>query len=150
MNKHDKYMSIAIKEAKKAINKGDIPVGCVIVKNDKIISKSFNKKENKDNSLLHAEICAIDKACKKLKTWRLDDCEIYITLEPCMMCSGAIIQSRIKKVIFGTKNNKFGFTSKEDTYLENEKNNHFPLIMSGVLEKETTELIQNFFIEKRK
>jgi tRNA(adenine34) deaminase len=150
MNNYEKYMFIAIREAKKAINKGDIPVGCVIVKNNKIISKSYNKKENKKNSLLHAEICAINKACKKLKTWRLEECEMYITLEPCMMCSGAIIQSRISKVVFGTQNSKFGFTSAEETYLENKKNNHFPIIVSGVLEKETTDLIKKVFVEKRK
>lgn len=143
---YDKYMEIAIKEAKKAQKKGDVPVGAIIVKENKIISKAYNKKEKNKNAVLHAEIIAISKACKKLKTWRLDNCELYITLEPCMMCSGAILQSRIKKVIYGSKNEKYGYSKQIDKL--NQKNN-FPEIVEGILEEKTTEMIKDFFIEKR-
>ena len=143
---YNKYMEIAIKEAKKAQKKGDVPVGAIIVKENKIISKAYNKKEKNKNAVLHAEIIAISKACKKLKTWRLDNCELYITLEPCMMCSGAILQSRIKKVIYGSKNEKYGYSKQIDKL--NQKNN-FPEIVEGILEEKTTEMIKDFFIEKR-
>ena len=99
-NMNEKYMSLALKEAKKASMNGDIPVGCVIIKNDKVIAKSYNKKEKHNNAIKHAEIDAISKACRKLKTWHLDDCILYTTMEPCTMCTGAIIQSRIKKIYF--------------------------------------------------
>ena len=98
------YMNIAIKEAKKAYKYEEVPVGAVIVKNNKVIAKAFNKKEKTKNVTKHAEIIAISKACKKLKNWRLEDCIIYVTMEPCMMCSGAIEQSRIKKIVYGVKN----------------------------------------------
>lgn len=101
---YEYYMNLALKEAKKAYIKDDVPVGCIIVKNDKIIAKAYNKKENKNIATYHAEIIAIEKACKKLKTWHLEDCVLYTTLEPCMMCCGAIQQSRIKKIIYGTEN----------------------------------------------
>ena len=96
----DEYMKIAIKEAIKAKNKGDVPVGAVVVVGNKVISKAYNKKEHKKNSTKHAEILAISKACKKINSWHLDNCTLYCTMEPCMMCCGAIIQSRIKKVIY--------------------------------------------------
>lgn len=99
MNNNLKYMQIAIKEAKKAAKRGDVPVGAVIVYKNKIIAKAHNKKQLRRNSLKHAELLVINKACKKLKTWHLDECTIYVTLEPCMMCTGAIIESRIKKYI---------------------------------------------------
>ena len=102
------YMNIAIKEAKKAFKTGNVPIGAVIVKYNKIIAQAHNKKNSKHNAIMHAEIIAISKACKKLKTWYLDDCTIYITMEPCMMCAGAIKESRIKKVIFDSKNSKTG------------------------------------------
>lgn len=104
----EKFILKAISLAKKASKKGDFPVGAIVVKNNKIISSSFNKKENKKNATYHAEILAIKKACKKLKTWRLDDCILYTSMEPCLMCYGAIIQSRIKKVVFSIANESFG------------------------------------------
>lgn len=100
------YMRVAIKEAKKAFEKNEIPVGAVIVCNNKIVSKACNKKEKKQNALMHAEIIAINKACKKKKNWRLNDCVMYVTMEPCNMCMGAIIESRIKKIYCGIYNNK--------------------------------------------
>ena len=106
------YLELAFKEAKKAENKGEIPVGCIIVKNNKIISKAHNKVEKDRISLYHAEIIAILKASKKLKNWRLNDCTLYTTLEPCMMCCGAIMQSRIKKIVYGAKNLNNGYVDK--------------------------------------
>ena len=137
MNKF--YMNVAINEAKKALKKGEVPVGAIIVKNNKIISKAYNKKEKSKNVTKHAEIIAISKACKKLKNWRLDDCEIYVTMEPCMMCCGAIEQSRIKKIVYGVKNENYGYTSN----LKNIK------IISQICENTCREMIQGFFKKKR-
>ena len=106
----NKYIEILTKLAQKAAKKGDVPVSAIIVQNGKILSKAYNQKEKNNNAVLHAEILAISKACKKKKSWHLDDCEIYCTMEPCMMCCGAIIQSRIKKVYYLLKNEKFGCT----------------------------------------
>ena len=133
------YMNIAIKEAKKAYKYEEVPVGAVIVKDNKIIAKAFNKKEKTMNVIKHAEVIAISKACKKLKNWRLEDCEIYVTMEPCMMCSGAIQQSRIKKIVYGVKNEKYGYTDQ----LKNIK------IISQICEKECRELVQSFFKKRR-
>lgn len=103
----ENYMKQAIKEGNKALQMDEIPVGCVIVYKNEIIGKGFNKKEDKKNSLMHAEIIAINQACKKIGDWRLNECEMYVTLEPCLMCLGAIIESRIKKIYCGVINNKF-------------------------------------------
>ena len=132
------FMNLAFKEAKKAFKKNEIPVGCIIVKNNKIISKAYNKKEKNNKTVDHAEIIAITKANKKIKNWRLDNCIIYVTMEPCMMCCGAIEQSRIKKVIYGCKNDKYGYLSK------------YKKIKSELLYEEKYKLlIQNFFKNKR-
>ncbi len=133
------YMKIAIKEANKALNKEEVPVGAIIIKNNKIIAKAHNKKEKLNDSTKHAEIIAISKACKKIKNWRLDDCILYVTMEPCMMCSGAIEQSRIKKIVYGTKNKNYGYT-------ENLKNIE---IISQICEKECKNLVQTFFKKRR-
>ena len=133
------YMNIALKEAKKALKHNEVPIGAVIVKDNKIISKAFNKRETKKNIINHAEILAISKACKKIKNWRLNDCTIYITMEPCMMCSGAIEQSRINKIVYGTKNEKFGYTKS----LKNIE------IIPNICEKECKDLVQNFFKKMR-
>lgn len=133
------YMELALKEAKKAYKYNEVPVGAVIVKNNKIISKAYNKKEKTKNVIKHAEVIAISKACKKLKNWRLDECEIYITMEPCMMCCGAIQQSRIKKIIYGVKNEQYGFTN-------NLKNIE---IISQIYEEECKKIVQSFFKKKR-
>lgn len=132
------YMNIALYLAKKAYKKNEVPVGAVIVKNDKIISKAYNKKESKRNPICHAELIAISKACRKLKTWHLDDCVLYVTLEPCMMCSGAIEQSRIKTVIYGTENYNCGYISKLSTIEAKNLNN-----------EECNLLLKNFFKSKR-
>lgn len=129
------YMQFALKEAKKAYKHNEVPVGAVIIQNGKIISKAYNKKEKTKNAIKHAEILAISQACKKLKRWRLDDCDLYVTMEPCMMCCGAIEQSRIKKIVYGIKNENYGCTSK----LNNVK------IISQICENECKDLIQSFF-----
>ena len=133
------YMNLAINEAKRAIKHNEVPVGAVIVKNNKVISKAYNKKESKKNSIKHAEIIAIEKACKKMKNWRLDDCIIYVTMEPCMMCCGAIEQSRIKKIVYGIENPNYGFTKE----LKNVE------IVSNILKDNCKNLIQSFFKNKR-
>ena len=133
------YMKIAIKQARKALKYNEVPVGAIIVKNNKVISKAFNKKEKNKDVTQHAELIAISKACKKIKNWRLDDCEIYVTMEPCMMCSGAIEQSRIKKIIYGVKNENYGYT-------ENLKNIE---IISQVCENICKDMIQTFFKKRR-
>ncbi len=137
----EKYMQIALNEAKKALKKGDIPVGAVVVKDGKIIAKAYNKREKNNVTTHHAEILAINKACKKIHNWRLNDCELYVTMEPCMMCCGAIIQSRISKVTYGTANDNFGFSNvlKENNVK----------IESGMLENECRKIVQNFFVQKR-
>ena len=133
------YMKKAIKQAHKALKCDEVPVGAVIVKNNKIISQAYNKKEKTKNVTKHAEIIAISRASKKLKNWRLDDCEIYVTMEPCMMCCGAIEQSRIKTIIYGVKNENSGFTDN----LKNVK------IISQVCEDTCKEIVQSFFKKRR-
>ena len=132
------YMGLAIRQAKKALKHNEVPVGAVIVKNNKIISQAYNKREKSQDVTKHAEMIAIEKACKKLKNWRLDDCTIYITMEPCMMCCGAIEQSRISKIVYGTANENFG----------NVKNIHIKNI-SQECETECRKLVTEFFKNKR-
>ncbi len=144
----EQFMQIALKEAKKAAIKGEVPVGAVIVKNGEIIARAHNTKESKKNAIHHAEIIAIDKACKKIGGWRLFDCELYVTLEPCPMCTGAIINSRLKRVIFGTNDAKTGCINSVANFFDMPFN-HKPTVKSGVLEKECSELLQLFFTELR-
>lgn len=141
----NEFMKLALKEAKKSLKKGDVPVGAVIVYKNKVISKAHNLKEKKNNPLCHAEIIAINKACRKLKKWRLDDCELYVTMEPCMMCTGAIIQARIKKVNYSIKNSDFGTLHN----LENNKKYNINMEV-GKGNVESLKMIQDFFKEKRK
>ena len=144
----NKFMEEALKLAQKANKKGEVPIGAVIVRNGKIISKGFNKREKTQNAIMHAEIVAIEKACKKLRSWRLDDCEIYVTLEPCLMCLGAIINSRIKKLVFGASDNKR--YTKEFLLSKNNSLNHNLEIESGILEEDCAKLLKEFFKNARK
>lgn len=146
----EEYMLEAIKEAKKSLKHGDVPIGAIIVENGKIISQGHNKKEKNKIATEHAEIIAINKACKKKKSWHLDDCTLYVTIEPCLMCCGAILQSRIKKVVYGSQNFKFGYVESIDNVLNNPKNNHFVEVESGILSEECRKLVQDFFKLKRK
>ena len=142
------YIKEALKEAKKAYLIDEIPVGCVIVYNDKIIARAYNKREKNRQAADHAEIMALKAPSKKLGSWRLDDCKMYITLEPCIMCSGAIIQSRIKEVIYGAYDYRFG-CHKSITNVFDLKFNHNVNIKGGVLEKECSDIIKKFFQELR-
>lgn len=143
------YMKLAFEQGKIAYKKNDVPVGAVIVMGNKIISQAYNKKNISKNAIKHAEIIAIEKACKKLKTWHLDECTLYVTLEPCLMCCGAIIQSRIKRVVYGAKCEKFGFAGSIDNVLCNKKNNHLVEVKSGVLDDLCSEILKEFFLFKR-
>lgn len=149
MNK-EKWMKEAIKQAKKAAQKEEVPIGCVIVKDDQIIARAYNKREMKQCSTAHAEILAIEKACKKLGSWRLEDCDLYVTLEPCPMCSGAIIQSRIRNVIFGAYDPKGGCMGSNMNINDVRGFNHYPDIEGGILQDECSRLLKEFFKAKRK
>ena len=142
-------MKEALKEAKKAELIDDVPIGCVIVKGDKIIARGHNQRETKQSPIGHAEIVAINKAAKKLNSWRLEGCDIYVTLEPCIMCSGAIIQSRINKVYYGASDPKGGALGSSINVLEASNINHHPEVISGVLKEECSSIITNYFKAKR-
>lgn len=141
-------MEEAFKEAQKALNKDEVPIGAVIVKDGKIVARGRNSREKSQNALKHAEIIAINKACKRLKSWRLDGCEIYVTLEPCPMCAGAIANARISKVVYGAKE-----TTSEDNLceliLKSNRLNHKPKIEYRE-NKFCKDILQDFFKNKRK
>ena len=141
----EKFMKEALKEAKKAYDKDEIPVGAVIVKDNKIIARAHNLKEGKNNAICHAEILAIQKACKKLGSWRLLDCEMYVTLEPCSMCAGALINSRIKKIYIGTDDGKTGACGSVLNLLEDYKFNHKIEVEKYILKEECESLLKDFF-----
>lgn len=145
----EKFMEEALKEAKKAYNKLEVPVGAVIVKDGKIIARAYNQKEYKNDTTNHAEILAIKKASKKLKSWRLIDCEMYVTLEPCSMCAGALIQSRIKKVYIGAMDAKTGACGSVLNLLTDYKFNHNVEVEYDVLRNDCEKLLKEFFKELR-
>ncbi len=149
INLHKAFMEKALEEAKKAEKIGEVPIGAVIVKNEKIIATGYNKRETRQNALLHAEIEAINNACEKLGSWRLTDCNLYVTLEPCPMCAGAIINSRIKRLIFGAKDPKAGSCCSLINLFELEYN-HRPEIISGVMQDKCKSLLSGFFENLRK
>lgn len=146
----EKYMKEALKEAKKAYEKDEVPVGAVIVKDGKIIARAHNLKESKNDTTYHAEIVAIKKASKKLDAWRLENCEMYVTLEPCSMCAGALVQSRIKKIYIGAMDYKTGACGSKLNLLSDFEFNHKVEIETGVLKEECEEILKNFFKELRK
>ena len=149
MERYERYMLEALKEAELAAQEDEVPIGCVVVKDDKIISRAHNQRDKSHNPLGHAETLAIKKASEVLNDWQLVDCELYVTIEPCIMCAGAIIQSRIKKVVYGAPDLKGGaFGSSIDVMTANNINHH-PEIISGVLEKECSEIIKDYFKSKR-
>ena len=143
-----KYMKEALKEAKKAYLKNEVPVGCVIVLNDKIIARAHNLRESKKQADAHAEILAIKKACKKIGDWRLEECSMYVTLEPCPMCSGAIINSRIRNLYFGAFDQKMGAAGSV-LNLFNYKFNHQVTVFPQVMEEECSEILKDFFKDLR-
>ena len=146
----EKFMKEALKEAKKAYEKEEVPVGCVIVKDGKIIARAHNLKETKYDTTKHAEILAIQKASKKLKSWRLIDCDMYVTLEPCSMCAGAIINSRIRKIYYGASDEKTGAIGSVFNLLEDYKFNHKVEYQSGIMQEECEGILKEFFKYLRK
>ena len=145
MNRDEYFMSLALKEAKKAYDKGEVPIGCVIVKDDKIISRGHNRVLSKKSGVYHAEIIAINKAGQKLGDFRREDTELFVTLEPCCMCAGAIVKSRIKRVVIGAMDVKRGFCGSIENVLDRQELNHRSIIKTGVLEEECLEILQDFF-----
>ncbi len=150
MQEQERFMKEALKEAKKAYNKLEIPVGAVIVKDGKIMARASNQKETKYDTTKHAEILAIQKASKKLKSWRLLDCEMYVTLEPCSMCAGAIINSRIKKVYIGANDEKTGAVGSVFNLFDDYKFNHKVEYEKGILKEQCENILKQFFKELRK
>lgn len=149
MDIKEKFMKEALKEAAKAYNKLEVPVGAVIVKDGQIIARGHNVKETKKDTTKHAEIIAIQKASKKLDAWRLSECEMYVTLEPCSMCAGAMIGSRLKKVYIGTMDEKTGACGSVLNLLEDYTFNHKVEVETGILQKECETILKNFFKELR-
>lgn len=150
MTSDESFMKQAVKQAKKAYDKLETPIGCVIVREDKIIARGYNKRNMKKNTLAHAEILAINKASKVLGDWRLEDCTMYVTLEPCPMCAGAIVQARIPRVVIGSMNPKAGCAGSVLNLLQQDGLNHQVEITKGVLAEECSGLMTSFFRELRK
>jgi tRNA(adenine34) deaminase len=147
--KQEYFMKLAIEEAKKAEKKAEVPIGAVIVLDGEVISSAHNLRETTQNAVTHAELLAIEEACKKLGTWRLENAELYVTLEPCPMCSGAIILSRIKTVVYGAPDPKAGCAGTLMNLLEDDRFNHQCEVVPGVLQDECGELLTSFFRELR-
>lgn len=150
MTADERYMKEAIKQAKKAYALEETPIGCVIVYENKIIARGYNKRNLKGNTLAHAEIAAINKASKILGDWRLEECTLYVTLEPCPMCAGAIVQARIPRVVVGSMNPKAGCAGSVVNLLQMDGFNHKALLTTGILEEECSRLMSDFFRELRK
>ena len=145
----EKYMKEALKQAKKAYVLGEVPIGCVIVYEGKIIGRGYNRRNTDKNTLAHAEITAINKASKFIGDWRLEDCTLYVTLEPCQMCAGAIVQARIPEVVMGCMNPKAGCAGSILKVLEMPEFNHQVSVTRGVLEQECSDMLKIFFSELR-
>ena len=150
MEDYSKYMLEALKEAELAKLEDEVPIGCVIVKDDQIIARAHNLRETTNNPLGHAETLAIKKASEVLGDWQLVNCDLYVTIEPCIMCGGAIIQSRIRKVIYGAPDLKGGAFGSSINILGASNINHRPEVIKGVLEEECTKIIKDYFKSKRK
>jgi tRNA(adenine34) deaminase len=150
MEKDMEFMKLALKEAKKAYIEGEVPIGAILVCNNEIIASNHNRKEQNSQAIDHAEILVIKEACHLKNDWRLNDCTLYVTVEPCLMCCGAIIQARIEKLVYGTGNRKFGGVGGIDKTLNNPKANHTVEIISNICQNEAKELMQKFFKNKRK
>lgn len=149
MKDNSYYMGLAIKEAQKAYAADEVPVGAVLVCEGKVVARGYNQKEKKTDATQHAEMVVMQKASRKQKNWHLEDCTLYVTLEPCAMCSGAMIQTRIKKVVFGAYDPKGGSLRSCFNMYEIEGFNHYPEVEEGVREKECSQLLKDFFKNKR-
>ena len=150
MTQDEKYMKEAIRQAKKAYALDEVPIGCVIVQNGKIIARGYNRRNTDKNTLAHAELTAIKKASKKTGDWRLEDCTLYVTLEPCQMCAGAIVQSRMGRVVIASMNPKAGCAGSVLNLLQMSQFNHQVEIEKGVLGEECSQMLSNCFKELRK
>ncbi|MCI7107682.1 MAG: tRNA adenosine(34) deaminase TadA [Agathobacter sp.] len=150
MTTDEKFMKAAIKQAKKAYAIDEVPIGCVIVQDGKIIARGYNRRNTDKNALAHAELAAIRKASKKTGDWRLEDCTLYVTLEPCQMCAGAIVQSRMQRVVIATMNAKAGCAGSILNLLQMQEFNHQVAITRGVMEEECSTMLSQFFRELRK
>ena len=148
-NDDEKYMQAALKEAKKAYYEDEVPVGCVIIWNDKIIARGHNKRDEKKSIFAHAEMIALAKASKKVNSWILDECTVYITLEPCLMCSGALLQARVKRIVIGAMEPKHGACGSVIDVFQGYLFNHIPQIDKGCLSNASSELLKSFFKELR-
>ncbi len=146
---HEKFMDAAIKMARKAYENGDVPIGCVIVKDGKIIARGYNKRNLKKTTLAHAELLAIEQASKKLADWRLEDCTMYVTLEPCQMCAGAIVQARIPNVVIGCMNPKAGCAGSILNLLDMKQFNHQVEIIKGIRKEVCSQMMKSFFMDLR-
>lgn len=142
---HERYMKEAIRQAKKAAALGEVPIGCVIVREEKIIGRGYNRRNTDKSTLAHAEISAIRKASRALGDWRLEDCTLYVTLEPCQMCAGAIVQARIPETVIGCMNPKAGCAGSVYNLLEEPAFNHRVRVLRGVLEQECSGMLKTFF-----
>ena len=149
MEDFEKYMLEALKEASLAASEDEVPIGCVIVKDGEIIARAHNQRDKTNNPLGHAEVLAIKKASEILKDWQLVNCELFVTIEPCLMCAGAIIQSRIKRVIYGAPDLKGGAFGSSINVLDASNINHRPEIVKGILESECSQIIKDYFKSKR-
>lgn len=149
MTQDEKYMREALKQAKKAYDLGEVPIGCVIVYQGRIIGRGYNRRNTDRNTLAHAEITAINKASKALKDWRLEECSLYVTLEPCQMCAGAIVQARVTETVIGAMNPKAGCGGSVLNILEMPEFNHQVIVRRGVLQEDCTSLLNSFFKELR-
>ncbi len=150
MDNDEKYMLLALKEAKKAYNKNEVPIGAVLVENDRVIARAHNMREIKQLTMGHAEMLCLEKANKKKKLWRLDEATMYVTIEPCPMCAGAILQARIKRLVFGAVDIKAGCAGSLYNLLNDSRFNHKVDISSGILENECSQIMKKFFSELRK
>ena len=149
MTEEEKYMKEALRQAKKAEKLGEVPIGCVIVKDGKIIARGYNRRNTDKNTLAHAELQAIRKASKAVGDWRLEECTMYITLEPCQMCAGAIVQARVTRVVIGSMNAKAGCGGSVLNLLEMQEFNHQVQVERGVLQEECSEILSAFFRKLR-
>ena len=149
LTEDEKYMKQALRLAKKAMDSGDVPIGCLIVYDGKVIARGYNRRNKEKQSLAHAELIAIRKASKVIGDWRLEECKMYVTLEPCQMCAGAIVQARIPEVVIGCMNPKAGCAGSIINLLDMQEFNHQVKVTRGVLEEECSVLLKNFFKELR-
>ncbi len=145
----EKYMKLALKEAKKAYSQKEVPVGAVIVRKGEVIGRGYNLKEKKQDPTSHAEMIALRQAANYLQSWRLNECTFYVTLEPCTMCTGALLQARVNRLVFGAFDEKAGVCGSLYNLPEDERFNHHLQVISGVLAAESRELLQNFFADLR-